>query len=348
MWHESLSPHKFRGRGAGSCCGKRLPDVYDELLAAGVAEAPLTTQMPPSLPDRTARDGDERLTLLMTRRSTFDWVLRRSVLAQAGATVQGRVQVRGLLAVPGEPPHVIGVRTDQGEMRADLVVDASGRRSTIDRWLMAIGARATVMAWAECGLACYSRHYMYRGAAAPPGSRATRIVVGLDEFTAVLLPADNGVLQLAVLPLVEDKRFRAVRHPEVFTAVLRTVPPFAARLDALDPISLVFPMGGLHNTLRRLVVDGVPVATGLLAVGDSVCTTNPTLARGLSLALQGAADLVDVIRQHGEDRTALALALEEKVSDHIEPFYTDQAAIDSGRLAMLRHTIFGAPAPPKG
>jgi hypothetical protein len=46
-------------------------------------------------------------------------------------------------------------------------------------------------------------------------------------------------------------------------------------------------------TLRRLVVDGVPVVTGLHAVGDSVCTTNPTLGRGLSLALQGAVDPLD-------------------------------------------------------
>ena len=28
------------------------------------------------------------------------------------------------------------------------------------------------------------------------------------------------------------------------------------------------------------------------------------------------------------------------------PFYEDQAAIDAARLAQLRHTIYGAPAPP--
>jgi flavin-dependent dehydrogenase len=43
-------------------------------------------------------------------------------------------------------------------------------------------------------------------------------------------------------------------------------------------------MGGLHNSMRRLAVDGVPVVTGLAAVGDSVCTTNPTFGRGLALA----------------------------------------------------------------
>src|SRR5690349_23879328 len=33
---------------------QRLPDVYESLLASGVVEAPLSTQMPPSLPDRGA------------------------------------------------------------------------------------------------------------------------------------------------------------------------------------------------------------------------------------------------------------------------------------------------------
>ena len=53
---------------------ERLPDVYDGLLAAGVAEAPLRTQMPESLSDTAAWPGDEQLTPMMTRRSTVDWV----------------------------------------------------------------------------------------------------------------------------------------------------------------------------------------------------------------------------------------------------------------------------------
>ena len=93
---------------------RRLPDVYDGLLAAGAAEAPLSTRMPASLSDRAARPGDERLTLLMTRRSTVDWVLQRAVLAEPRVVLRCGVRVVGLLAVPGQPPHVIGVRTEQG------------------------------------------------------------------------------------------------------------------------------------------------------------------------------------------------------------------------------------------
>jgi hypothetical protein len=94
-----------------------------------------------------------------------------------------------------------------------------------------------------------------------------------------------------------------------------------------------------------LAAGGVPVATGLAAVGDSVCTTNPTFGRGLALALQGATDLAGLLEEYGEDETGLAQALDNVVTRHVEPFYLDQAANDGQRLAELRHTLSGTPAP---
>ena len=290
-----------------------LPDVYEHLLGAGVLEAPIATQMPPTLVDTAPRPGDEHLTMMMTRRSTFDWVLQRAMVAQPGITMRRGVTVTGLIAAPDDVPHITGARTSEGERPGDLVIDAAGRRSPIDHWLKTIGAHASASSWAECGVAYFSRHYRLREDRVPPGSLTTRSVEGLDEFTAGIWGADNGTMQLVVAPLAMDHRFRTLRYPEVFTAVLRSIPAYAKWLDALDPITEVYPMGGVHNTVRRLVADGVPVATGLAAVGDSVCTTNPTLGRGLALALSGAVDLIDVIDQVGDDRVALALAADERV-----------------------------------
>jgi hypothetical protein len=42
----------------------------------------------------------------------------------------------------------------------------------------------------------------------------------------------------------------------------------------------VLPMGGTIERYRRFVVDGVPVATGIVSVGDSWACTNPSLGRG--------------------------------------------------------------------
>src|SRR5579864_8372018 len=58
-----VQPHMVMAR-CRELLGERLPDVYKGLLAAGAAEAPLRTQMPPSLAARSARPGDERLTTM--------------------------------------------------------------------------------------------------------------------------------------------------------------------------------------------------------------------------------------------------------------------------------------------
>jgi len=63
------------------------------------------------------------------------------------------------------------------------------------------------------------------------------------------------------------------------------------------------------------------------------------------MALAGAVDLVEALQEGGDDRTAVGLALDRRVADHVVPFYEEQAVVDAARLAMLRHTIFDAPAP---
>lgn len=324
---------------------EKLPDVYAQLLGAGVCEAPLRTQMPASLPDKSNWPGDGRLTFLMSRRATIDWVLRRAALGEPRVQMRWGSSVTGLLARPGACPHVIGLRTRDGQIHADLVIDATGYRTPVERWLTDIGAQAPVTLRAECGLAYFGRQYRVRPGITPPGPPTTRVVLALDEFNVGIWAGDNGTMQLAVIPLVNDHRFKTMRHPEVFSMVLRTMPFYAQWLDALQPTSDVFVMGAVHNTLRRFVVDGAPVATGLVAVGDSVCTTNPTLGRGLTFGISTAAFLLDAIGMHGSDWRAQVLAMDNMVCEQILPFYEDQVATDGARLAALRHTIFDAPAP---
>jgi hypothetical protein len=162
---------------------------------------------------------------MMTRRSTVDWVLRRAAAAEPRVTLRYGVKVTGLLAARRQQPHVVGVRTSQGDLPADLVVDATGRRSPVDDWLAQIGARATATRQAECGVAYFSRHYRVRPAADLPGLLATRIVVALDEFLAGKWGDDNGAAQLVAAPLAADRRFRALRDPEVCPGALAAAGP---------------------------------------------------------------------------------------------------------------------------
>ncbi len=174
-----------------------------------------------------------------------------------------------------DPPRVTGISTDHGDIRADVVVDASGRRSPIDVWLAGIGARPTDVVFAECGVSYYSRHYRLRTRTGLPGPRTTRVVAALDEFAVGIWGADHDTMLLALCPLSADHRFRAVRHPDTHTAVLRSVPYYAGWLDVLDPISDVFPMAGC--TTRCAGCGRRRPSPPAARRRDSVCTTNPTL-----------------------------------------------------------------------
>ena len=323
---------------------RHLPDVYEALVEAGAREAGLETQMAPTLADRSSRQGDERFTSLMTRRSTLDQVLRLTAAEQAGLQIRSGVRVLGLAGVSGAVPRVTGAHTGVGDFSADLVIDATGRRSQIDRWVTDLGGRASATVWAECGVAYYTRHYRLTTSDGLPGPRTTRIVAGLDEFTVGIWAGDNDTMVLGLAPLAEDKRFRRLADPVAFTALLRTVPVYAGWLEVLEPISGVYPMAGLHNTYRELVDDDGPIAVGLWGIGDVICTTNPTLGRGLSLALGGAANLLAALDEY--DGEALVRILHERNGEDIAPYYADQALIDATRLAMVRHNVFGSPAPP--
>ena len=323
---------------------ERLPDVYDGWMRAGVVEYTVAQQMPPTVPDRSSRPGDEELTILLFRRATLDWVLRKAVATEPGITLRPGVRVTGLTATAAEIPRVTGVSTDQGDLAADLVIDASGRRSHLDQWLEAIGARRTHVVAAECGVAYYTRYYRLRPGATLPGSPIQQLMLPLRRFMVAQFGCDHDVMGLCLVPLTEDREFKAVRHPTTFTAVARTLPEVAAWLDVIDPMSDIYPMGDLHNTLRRLVVDGAPVAHGVLTVGDSTCTTNPTFARGIGFAVQAATQLADAVAEYPTDE--LAKVMDEVTSTHIAPWFADQAATDAARLASLRSVLHGTPAPP--
>jgi hypothetical protein len=125
-------------------------------------------------------------------------------------------------------------------------------------------------------LAYFGRQYGCAEVPGCPRRPRLRVVAGLDELTVGIWGGDNATMQLVVAPLAADRRFARARREAVFTAVLRTIPLYASWLDAMDPITDVAVMGGLHNTLRRLVVDGRPV---VLACTPSAMRSVPPTRR---------------------------------------------------------------------
>ena len=77
-----------------------------------------------------------------------------------GLTIRRGTRVSGLVtAGRSAVPRVVGVRTDGGDLAADLVVDATGRHGSTVDWIVAAGGRAPAEDGADSGFRYYTRHY---------------------------------------------------------------------------------------------------------------------------------------------------------------------------------------------
>jgi 2-polyprenyl-6-methoxyphenol hydroxylase-like FAD-dependent oxidoreductase len=346
------APHAVQGHvvlaRAAAEIRRALPDVYAALLAAGVGEFDLAAAVPAAIADRAPRAGDDDLVALQTSRHTLDRVLVEAAQSTPQLDLRFGTPASGLvIARDGSaPPRVTGVQTAGGEaLAADAVVDASGRRTPVPGWLAAHGIELPIEAL-DVGLVYFTRHYRLRpGATRPPLNRF--LYAGGDPPSLLVrwFPADNGTAMLAHIVLAEDRLLKAVRHPARFEAVARVVPDVAPWLECADPITEVFGMGALQNTLRRVVRDGRPVVLGLHLIGDAACTTNPLLGRGISLAAVAAAGVADALAAEPHDPVAQALRLEDVLAREIEPRFGENAAFDRAVVLRLRADLAGEPPP---
>jgi 2-polyprenyl-6-methoxyphenol hydroxylase-like FAD-dependent oxidoreductase len=309
VWHS----HAFLAR-LRNLLRDEVPDFHRALLERGAYEVRFGENLPPTLKEFRAEPEDEDLTLLACRRITFEWVLRSIVEREPGVRWHGQARVTGL---EGEPQddlvRVSGVRvhTDAGErtMPAELVVDASGRRSPLVSWLRELGARPPEVEQEDCGIFYCSRFYRLREGAAPPAG-ATLIGSDLGYMKYAVFPGDAGIFSVTLAASPEDRPLRRILRARAFEAAARAIPILAEWLDEgrSRPASPVRGMRSLRNRRLRLVRAQRPVVLGLHAVGDAAIHTNPLYGRGCTLAFVHAWLLRQTLREHPDDAEARSLA----------------------------------------
>ena len=322
-----------------------LPGLTERLLAAGCVWVDPLEALPPTVADRSPRAGDERLRFVTGRRPVFESVVAVAAEEEPRVTVRRGVKLVGLLpgpqARPGVP-HAAGVRTSDGEeLRADLVVDATGRRTAGAEWLAELGGRPPLLEAEDRGFVYYTRYYTGR-------ERPTRQAPGLTPMGSIsllTLDGDNDTWSLTLFGTTRDAPLKALRDPEAFTRVVRACPRHAHWLDG-QPITDVLPMAGILDRYRRFSVDGEPVVTGFAAVGDAWACTNPSAGRGLSVGIVHAQLLRAVVAAHLDDPAALAQVWDEATEQVVTPFYRNQVAADQRRIAEMRAVAAGALPPP--
>ncbi|NLD78301.1 MAG: alpha/beta fold hydrolase, partial [Acidimicrobiales bacterium] len=299
---------------------ERFPEVLADLESVGGS----TISMTDALEDE--RPGDDDLRVLVVRRSTFEWVLRRHATSSPGVSVLSGHRVVGLAASPGEDgrPVVDGVRLDDGRtVPAGMVVAAPGSRAGVPGWLHAIGAECREEVH-ESDLIYLTRWYRRSD---PDSSWEPRLFGHLPYLKILGIPGDGGSLSVTLAVRASDDELRrALSDESRFEAACRLIPTldqfFGPDAAPLEPIGDVRPMAGLFNRRRQFTdADGQPSVIGFHAVGDAHTTTNPILGRGSSLAALQAVLLADAALAHPHDPVARAVAYEAACQREVLPWY---------------------------
>lgn len=305
-----------------------------------------------SMPDAVSggwREGDEQFELLTGRRPFMESVMATIAQESPGIDLRRGCAVAGMVTrspTSKVPVHVTGVQTQAGErIDADLVVDASGRRSALPRWLEACGARRPIEELEDSGFTYYGRHFR-----SPDGSVPVSIGPALTHWgtiSSLALPCDNGTWSLGIIAGSADHAARALKRPDRWEAVVTSLPLIAHWLEGTPLHDGVTVVSKIEDRWRGLVVDGQPVATGVVAVGDSYAASNPAVGRGASVGMIHTQVLRDALRHPGlEDPVAFAQAFHEMTVGGVEPWYRWTLRGDRHRLAEVERGILGQPYTP--
>ncbi|MEU4599576.1 FAD-dependent oxidoreductase [Nocardia sp. NPDC023988] len=327
--------------GAYRLLTRELPDAAAELRNAG---ARLHNMLGgafdlPAIGGRV--DGDDRFDTLAARRPVFEAALGK-LAEHNGITIRRDTSVTGFVTATAQP-RITGVVTASGTIvGADLVVDALGRNSPTAAMLTAAGIAAPRMDKHGTGFLAYSRYFRSADGSVP--AQATWPLYHHDSLSIVTVPGDAGTWALAVFVSARDRALRALSDPQAWQRVMALYPDTAHWAAHGEPITGVLAMSGMEARHRRLIVDGHPVVTGLVAVGDSWATTNPAFGMGITMGMTHALLLRDVLREHGiEDLTKLALRFDEATERTLGPMHQATADWDMHRLAQIDGEIAGAP-----
>ena len=189
-------------------------------------------------------------------------------------------RVSRLIEENGRVVGVTGVRHGQEafEVRADVVVGADGRHSTVAR----LGGFTPEYEHHDFDVIWFTIEQ-------PPGWSST-FYISLGAVRGLMLPKYPHHIQAGIiLPTGEWRRWRQQGVAAVAERVRRFDPIFAGFADGLRDFTPFFPLEGMIRLMKDWAHDG------LLLIGDAAHTMSPAGAIGVNVAIASAAVAAQVI-----------------------------------------------------
>lgn len=322
-----------------------LPDVADTLDAAGALRFNPISGLPPSMTGGW-RPGDDRFEVLTGRRPLMEAVVAATAAREPNVDVRRGKAVRSLVTRRnGAVPEVAGILLDSGEeIDADVVIDASGRRSCVSDLLAQAGAPRPLEENHDHGFVYYARHFRSADGSTP--TPIGPLLQHCGSVSIVTLPADNGHWGVGIVASGKDRVARAMRSVEVWERVLRSFPLVAHWADGEPLTDDVEIMANIADRYRRFVIGDRPVAIGVLPLADAFACTNPSLGRGIAIGMMHAVALRDLLHDAADgggalDRDALTLAWDRITDETVGGYVRDTLSFDQHRLAQIDAILEG-------
>ena len=283
---QSNQPHVLLHRGLLDASAL-LPELPAALRAVGAVTVDTGT-LPWCGPEGWQPSWISSYPVLSLSRPLLEHVVRTMVLGQPAVRLRSGTRVRGL------ERDADGWRlscADGDSLRADLVVDASGRSSRMATWLATLGypAEPPETVDASLGYACR----LYRR---PDGSPLpTGVVIQATPDTprgGIGLPIEDGGWLVGANGYGKHRPDRDVDLPAFFRS-LRD-PVLAEVLTGLEPVGEVSVHRQTGNRRHRYGL-GRDWPEGLLVVGDALCAFNPLYGQGIAIGAAQARVLADAL-----------------------------------------------------
>lgn len=282
-----------------------FPGVQDEMIADGAPVVDIANEIAWFTPAGWGVKFPSDMLVLAFTRPLLDLHVRRRLAEHPRVKILDNTDVLRLLP-GGEANRVAGVlicprasesdRRVAQELRADLVIDTTGRASRAPRWLEDLGYERPEEIVIDAHLGYASRLYHipenFDGdwqcayvQAAPPDQKRGAILFRVEgnRWLVTLIGRAGDV------PPSDEKGFLE------FACSLRSTIIYDA-ICVAEPASPIKTHRATQNRLRRYErVKQLP--ENFLLLGDSVCAFNPVYGQGMTTAALGAMTLQQCLRE---------------------------------------------------